>query len=46
MQGANSKNGIISKVKSHIMSIVKVQIVALILFRIVIYHQMNKRHYI
>ena len=45
MQGANSKNKTIRiKIKSHIMSIVKVQSVAPVHFRVGRCHQMKKRH--
>ena len=45
MKGANSRNRTISKVKSHIMSIVKVQRGAPVHFRVGRCHQMKKRHY-
>ena len=46
MQGANSKNKIIRiKIKSHIMSIVKMQSVAPVQFRVGRCHQMKKRHH-
>ena len=46
IRGANSKNRTISKVKSHIISIVKVQSVATVHFRIVRCHQINNSHHI
>ena len=46
LQIANSKNRTISEVKSHIRSIVKVQIVAPVHFRIVRCHQIKKRHHV
>ena len=47
LQGANSKNKTIRiKIKSHIMSIVKVQSVAPVHFRVVRCHQMKKSHHI
>ena len=46
MQGANSKNRTISQVKSHIVSIVTVQSVAPVHFRIVRCHQIKKKHHI
>ena len=46
MQGAKRKKRTISKVKSHIISIVKVQSVATVHFRIVRCHQIKKRRHI
>ena len=46
MQGANSKNRTISKVKSHIMSVDEVQSVALVHLMIVRCNQIKKRHHI
>ena len=46
MQGANSKNRTISKVKSLTVPIVKVQSVAPVHLRIVRYHHIKKRHHI
>ena len=45
MQGANSKSRTISKVRSHVMSIVKVQSVASVHLWIVRCHQSKKRHH-
>ena len=46
MHGTKSKNRTISKVKSHLMSIVKVQNVTVVHFRIVRCHQIKKRDHI
>ena len=46
MHGTNSKNRTISKVRSHFVSIVKVQNVTLVHFRVVRCHQIKKKHHI